>query len=1058
MPALGLARARRTRLARELQVRRGSRASSSSSHARRLGRQLARRRRPAAARTRSPRRAARAPRGTASSRSRDQRAVALDVAAQVGERPRRGRTSASRTSSAVDDGRARRGTRRPGRASSRGRSRARSGRARGRPRSAAAARAGAARRATARGRASRAPARRRGRSRPRRRATRSRAGSQRARHAASSVAARRSAQRAQRRLRARRSGARDLDPPRERRLGVVGARGEVLVARVDPELAAGARLHRRGLAAVVDVRVRADEQPHVLEPQADLLQRALEVGASSRGASHAAVDEHDPVAGGERPGVAVRHAGPGQRQPQAPDARQHALAAPDLRPSRGLAHGRGTVPCARMAADARLSRDRRTSTRSRARDLDGRGGCWAPDGVDELVGQATVARARRACAAFFGELFAAMPDFALAVEDLIADGRPRRRALARRRARSPATADYQGIAPTGRPRRADAAWTCCTVARRADRAQRRLPRRARLRAPDRACCRAQGTRRRDRGAARVQREDARRRGRLAGTAAEPVADGVWRVRGGVPRRDERLPDRGRGRRRHGLRRRRARDGRRSRPPRARSAASTASCSATPRRPPRRRAGLAARRSSAIADDARRTPRATAACTTSTSSKLRAATRGRSTRMLLELWDGGPVDDRRHDRGGRRRQRLPRRAHPRATRPGMIALFRERDGLALTHRRLLHARRADRPDAARRACAARAFNLDTEQARASIRKLAELAPAARLARARRAAHRRRRRAARAAAASADGQAQPPPRRRSDARTRPSPRTRRPSGDVLVLRGAMTPATRREYADAVGGSPLSREDAWQRRGRVPLRAARGALGDRGHRADHAPEGAARPLPLRLARRARAGSATCCASTSPSTSPTSRPRERPDAGRLRPAALRLLPRGAAGPAGRRALDDARGAAAARAPGASCSSAARGRCCAPALPGQDEGVVGGRAATSTSTASRPPSCAEAEETDASLAIQAPENTTALAGVDPARHGPRRPRPRADPRGARCAGAGARRSGRRPAARPAGGHGHGRVRRLRARARRSSTATTRSPPGGELQRPPGAR
>ncbi len=33
-------------------------------------------------------------------------------------------------------------------------------------------------------------------------------------------------------------------------------------------------------------------------------------------------------------------------------------------------------------------------------------------------------------------------------------------------------------------------------------------------------------------------------------------------------------------------------------------------------------------------------------------------------------------------------------------------------------------------------------------------------------------------------------------------------------MLTLRGSMTPATRREYADAVAGSPLSREDAWQR----------------------------------------------------------------------------------------------------------------------------------------------------------------------------------------------------------------------------------------------------
>jgi hypothetical protein len=31
---------------------------------------------------------------------------------------------------------------------------------------------------------------------------------------------------------------------------------------------------------------------------------------------------------------------------------------------------------------------------------------------------------------------------------------------------------------------------------------------------------------------------------------------------------------------------------------------------------------------------------------------------------------------------------------------------------------------------------------------------------------------------------------------------------------MLRGALTAATRREYADALGGNPLSREDAWQR----------------------------------------------------------------------------------------------------------------------------------------------------------------------------------------------------------------------------------------------------
>ncbi len=35
-----------------------------------------------------------------------------------------------------------------------------------------------------------------------------------------------------------------------------------------------------------------------------------------------------------------------------------------------------------------------------------------------------------------------------------------------------------------------------------------------------------------------------------------------------------------------------------------------------------------------------------------------------------------------------------------------------------------------------------------------------------------------------------------------------------GNELVLRGSMTPATRVQYAEVLAGSPLSREDAWQR----------------------------------------------------------------------------------------------------------------------------------------------------------------------------------------------------------------------------------------------------
>lgn len=35
-----------------------------------------------------------------------------------------------------------------------------------------------------------------------------------------------------------------------------------------------------------------------------------------------------------------------------------------------------------------------------------------------------------------------------------------------------------------------------------------------------------------------------------------------------------------------------------------------------------------------------------------------------------------------------------------------------------------------------------------------------------------------------------------------------------GNVLTLRGSLTPATRQEYANVSKGNPLSREDAWHR----------------------------------------------------------------------------------------------------------------------------------------------------------------------------------------------------------------------------------------------------
>jgi hypothetical protein len=56
-----------------------------------------------------------------------------------------------------------------------------------------------------------------------------------------------------------------------------------------------------------------------------------------------------------------------------------------------------------------------------------------------------------------------------------------------------------------------------------------------------------------------------------------------------------------------------------------------------------------------------------------------------------------------------------------------------------------------------------------------------------------------------------------RRGAEALSAPESSYTAPSGDVLVLRGAMSPATRRQYAEAAAGgagAAVSREDAWQR----------------------------------------------------------------------------------------------------------------------------------------------------------------------------------------------------------------------------------------------------
>ena len=52
------------------------------------------------------------------------------------------------------------------------------------------------------------------------------------------------------------------------------------------------------------------------------------------------------------------------------------------------------------------------------------------------------------------------------------------------------------------------------------------------------------------------------------------------------------------------------------------------------------------------------------------------------------------------------------------------------------------------------------------------------------------------------------------RRTARESAPSTDYTDPDGNVLTLRGSLTAGARQEYARALGGSPLSMEDAWQR----------------------------------------------------------------------------------------------------------------------------------------------------------------------------------------------------------------------------------------------------
>ena len=371
-----------------------------------------------------------------------------------------------------------------------------------------------------------------------------------------------------------------------------------------------------------------------------------------------------------------------------------------------------------MAADARQVAETYFGALAR-RDVDAAAACWAPDGIDNLIDWATV-EGSAGVRAFFGELFGAVPDFAIEVDSMVAEDD---RVAVRWHASGTFAGEssFQGIAPTGGRVTAtgldllevrdglivhnDAFTDGLGFARRLG----MLP--------------PQGSKA-DAGVLRAFNAKSRAGRHLAGTAAEPVADGVWRVRGGVPREmnvyliaDDggvTVFDAG---------------------VRSMAKAITAAGAGlgginrvvlSHAHPDHR--GAAGRLGAPILCHPADRTDAEGDAGAHYFHLDRLAPHARVIYPpLLRMWDGGPLEiagtvDEGDDVGGFRVVHLPGHA------PGLIGLYRERDGVALVSDAFytldiqtgLHgAPRVAHP----------AFNADTEQARASIRKLAALTPTA-----------------------------------------------------------------------------------------------------------------------------------------------------------------------------------------------------------------------------------------------------------------------------------------------------------------------------------------
>ena len=231
----------------------------------------------------------------------------------------------------------------------------------------------------------------------------------------------------------------------------------------------------------------------------------------------------------------MRHAGPRQRQAQPPDAGEHALAAPDLASVASACASAGTLTSRAMAADATGRRRRRYFDGARAR---------ATSTPPRRAGRPTASTTSSArptrrgpdgVRAYFGELFAAVPDFTFGRRDDRRRGRPRARCAGARPGTFAGRARLPGHRADRRPRRRSTGLDLLQVRDGLIVRNDAVHRRPDHRAPDRAAA-AAGLGRRDaaaqrafnaktrgRAAARGHRRRAGRRRRVARARRRPAA-------------------------------------------------------------------------------------------------------------------------------------------------------------------------------------------------------------------------------------------------------------------------------------------------------------------------------------------------------------------------------------------------------------------------------------------------------------------------------------------------------------------------------------------------------